>query len=341
VGRLLPKKILVVRLGAIGDVVNALVFATALKRAEPSVEIGWAVHALSLPLIEAHPMIDRVHLWRRERGVRGFLALLRDVRRERYDMAIDLQRIFKSGALARLSGARRVLGYDKARAKEASWIWSNERIPAGDPGAHMVEQYLEVARHLGIEAPQPEHLLPEDEDASNWAEHLVSELGGSPVVINVGASKPANRWVPERFGEVARACLDRHGLPVCLTGGPDDVRSALVAAETAGPDERLRNLVGLTDLRQLAALESRAALFVGCDTGPMHLAVACGAPVVALFGPADPRRTGPFGDRNRVVLAGTGDVQARRMEQLSVESVLDAVEQMVGAPTPRAPLPKP
>ena len=300
----LPRKILVVRTGAIGDVVNALVFASAVKAAAPDTEIGWVVHPLARPLVEGHPDVDRVHLWNKKGGIGDHLALLREIRAAGYELAVDLQRITKSALLARLSGARRVLGYDRARAKELSWLWTKERIPPGPPGAHMVEQYLEFARALGIADPPVIHRLPDDPDAAAWADGLVAELGAAPIVISLGATKPANRWPGERFGQLAEALHAAHGVPVCLVGSDADratEKEALAALGDAANQPGVRSLVGETTLPQLAALEARARLFVGCDSGPMHLAAAQGTTVLALFGPADPNRTGPWGEAHQVL----------------------------------------
>ena len=292
----LPAKILVVRLGAIGDVANALVLAGALARHDPAVRIGWAVHPLARPLVEGHPAVSRVHLWPRGAGPAGLLRLARELRAERYDLAIDAQRIAKSALLARLSGAPRVLGFDRARCKEASWLLTRERIPPGDPGAHVVEQYLELALHLGVPAPAAVHELPADPAAEAWADAQVARWGGAPVLLNVGASKPANRWPAERFGLLARALRAGTDAPLVLTGGPDDRAAADAARAALGADlpPGVHDLVGATTLSQLVALARRARLLVGADTGPMHVAAAVGTPVVALFGPADPRRTGPW-----------------------------------------------
>ena len=119
-----PETVLVVRLGAIGDVTNALVFAAALKDASPRTRIGWVVHPLAQPLVEANPVVDRVHVWRRGAGPGELVRVLREVRSAGYELAVDLQRLQKSALLARFSGAKRVLGYDRARAKESSWIWT-------------------------------------------------------------------------------------------------------------------------------------------------------------------------------------------------------------------------
>jgi lipopolysaccharide heptosyltransferase II len=330
---ILPRSILLVRLGAIGDVVNALVVASAIRRHDPTVTIGWAVHDLSRPLVERHPSVDRVHAWRKGTGLAGFRALLREIREAEYELAIDLQRLAKSAAIARWSGAERVLGFDRRRTKESSWLLTRERIAAGDPGSHRVEQYLELARHLGIEAREPIFELPPAPEAAARAERIVTELGSAPIAIHVGATKPANRWEPERFGELARALLERFGTPVCLTGGPSDRESATVAA---GADPRIRDLCGATTLLELAELQRRSRLVISCDSGPMHLAAAAGATVIALFGPSDERRTGPWGPRHVVVrtspeCAPCGAKQCSQprhhcMLDLTVERVLAAVE---------------
>jgi ADP-heptose:LPS heptosyltransferase len=172
-----------------------------------------------------------------------------------------------------------------------------ERIAGGDPSTHMVEQYLEFARHLGLPA-EPRFVLPRDEAARARAAALARELGGAPILLHVGATKPANRWEPGRFGALARACLERFEAPVALTGGPGDREAA---ARAAASDPRIRDLCGETSLLELAELQRLARAVVSCDSGPMHLAASVGAPVVALFGAADERRTGPYGPRHRVV----------------------------------------
>jgi lipopolysaccharide heptosyltransferase II len=326
-----PASVLAVRLGAIGDVVNALVFAAALKEARPGVRIGWVVHPLAAALVEGHPCVDRVHQWKRGGGLVELARLVREIRAERYELAVDLQRIQKSALVARLSGAPRVLGYDRARAKELSWLWTKERIPPREQGRHMVLHYLDFARHLGAGSCAPRHSFPADPAAEAWAEERVRELEGEPVLVNVGATKPANRWIPARFGELAHGLSLDPGVPVCFTGGPGD-RATADAARAAAGDARVRDLVGRTSLRQLVALTRRARLFVGCDTGPMHIAAALETPVVALFGPADPARTGPWGQAHRVVRVPPPCAPCNRrtcnqprhacMEDISVERVL-------------------
>jgi ADP-heptose:LPS heptosyltransferase len=326
----LPDKVLIVRLGAIGDVVNAQVVANAIREASPRTRVGWVVHELARPLVQGHPSIDRVHLWQRGCGLSGWMALVRELRAERYGLALDLQRIAKSGLLARASGAPRVLGFDRARSKELGWIWSTERLAEGKRDAHRVEWYLEFAAHLGLLRPKVLHRLPHDEEAERWAECEIAALGSAPVLLNLGASKPPDRWPPERFGALAKALQRELGAPVGLTGGPGDAVLVALAKQTAG-DAIARSWVGATSLLQLAELARRARLFVSCDTGPMHLAAAVGAPVLALFGPADARRTGPWGTGQRVVQSPSG-----RMADLEAGVVLAAALERVREAAPNA-----
>ncbi len=326
-GAALPPKVLIVRLGAIGDVVNAQVLANSIKEARPATFVGWVVHELARPLLAGHPSVDRVHVWPRASGWSGLRGVVAELRREGYGLAVDLQRIAKSGALARLSGAPRVLGFDHARCKELAWLWSTERIPAGPPERHMLEWYLEFAAYLGLPRPRELHRFPRDEEAEAWAEQLVRELGSAPVLLQLGASKPGNRWLPTRAGELAAELSRELRAPVCLTGGPGDEDQAAAALAAAGGPQVARDLVGRTGLPELVALARRAQLFVGSDTGPMHIAAAVGTPVVALFGPADPRRTGPFGSGHRVVASPSG-----RTEDLTVGSVLAAARELLASP---------
>ncbi|HUR29304.1 MAG TPA: lipopolysaccharide heptosyltransferase II [Planctomycetota bacterium] len=294
-----PARILIVRLGALGDVVNALALANALVRERPDVEIGWVAHDLALPLLQGHPSIARVHVLRRGSGVRGFLAVVREIRARRYDLALDVQRLTKSALLARWSGAPRRIGFDRARAKEGSWRWLPEHVAAASSARPMAEQALDFARHLGIEDLAIALDLPRDEAAEHWARAWLGERREPLVLLNVAATKPANRWPAKSWGELARALCDRAEFLVALTGGPGDRALADEVVRSGG--ERAIDLVGATDVRQLIALQRRAALVITADTGPMHTAAAVGAPVLALFGAADERRTGPFGQIESVL----------------------------------------
>jgi len=317
-GKALPERILIVRLGAIGDVINALTVATAIKDRAPGTEIGWMIHPLAEPLVRNHPAVDHVHVVPRQHWFRDRAQLRAEWRAMRYGLVIDLQRMLKSAFLARQVGAPRLLGYDRKRSKEGAWMLYKERIPSGPAHMHMVDQYAQFAEYLVGPGPV-RHALPALEGAPDeWVGKLWAQAEWTsntrPVVVHIGASKSENRWDPERYSELVQGLIEKQSAPLLLTGGPGDkadseaAASALQALEPASPNRphhstptRFINLVGTTDLLQLMAVLRRARLFIGCDTGPMHLAAAAGAPVLALFGPADPRRTGPYGRPNRVL----------------------------------------
>lgn len=283
--------LLIIKLGALGDVVNTLPLAMALKRALGA-RIYWLVAPLSYPLLKAHPAVDQAIVFDPRRGAAAAAALLRRCRRQRFDLVLDLQRILKSGLWCWALRGERKIGFDRRRCKELTWLLPFERIPAGHPHDHMVHQYLEFARYLGISGRPVEWGLAGGGD-------LPPGLPQWFVVLNIGATKPANRWSAESFSALARGIQARYGLRCVLTGGPEDSPTALaVHAATGGS---VCNLVGKTSLTELIGVLDRSAAVVTCDTGPMHLAVALGKKVLALFGPSDHRRTGPY--RGRVIRA--------------------------------------
>lgn len=322
---LVPKRVLIVRTGAIGDVTNALVLAEALKATGQVSQLGWVVHPLCIPLVNGHPAVDRVHILQRKGGLKEWLRLRRELRAENYDLAIDAQRILKSAILSRMSGAPRSLGFDPARSKEGSWLFHSERIsPSG--GAHMVDWYLEFAEALGLKDPKPRRRLPVDPTAESWAtnfiEHLssVSKSKVAPLCVHIGASKLAKRWDPERYGQLMLRLQEKNLGPVVLTGGSGDRMDADQALKVAQPDQ---DLVGHTSLPQLISLLRRCRVWVGCDTGPMHLAAALNCPVVALFGPSEPARTGPYGEGHQVLGRQPGGEHVA-MGEIPVGKILDA-----------------
>ncbi len=311
------ERILIVRLGAMGDVIHGLPAAAALRRAFPRATIGWVVEprwqgllcAASAPRIgprnASRPLVDAVHLldtrtlrktpaspaaWTAAR------AELAEVRAARYEVALDLQGLLKSALVAKLSGARRRLGF--ARPKErAATVFYTRSVEA--QGAHVIEHYLSLVAALTGNALglPPAAELPRDTKAEAWCDAELERCGISRfVLLNPGAGWGAKLWPAERYGEVARA-LARDGLRSLVNAGPGEEELARrVAESSAGATEVVSPTLG-----QLIALTRHARLFVGGDSGPLHLAAALGVPVVALFGPTDPARNGPFGTRSEVL----------------------------------------
>jgi len=332
----IPERILVVRLGAIGDVVNALTIAAALKSASPRTHIGWAVHPLCEPLARGHSSVDAVHVWRRDQGFGAFRRLVGEIRAQRYDLAIDAQRILKSALLARASGAPRVLGFGRDRAKELSWLLTREHLAPRAGVAHMVEHYLDFVRALGVEQPSVRLEGPSSPAAAANAQAWIAALGAAPIVLHIGATKPASRWSIEGWRVLARRLDGEYDRAVCVVGGPSE-RAA--GDEVLGAAASSRNFAGRTSLVELSELLRRSRVVVSCDSGPMHVARAVGCPVVALFGAADERRTGPFGADAAVVRTSPPCAPCGRrlcsqpshvcMDDLRVDAVVGAVRSLL------------
>jgi ADP-heptose:LPS heptosyltransferase len=284
-------------------------------------------------------------VWTRGLGLAEWRRLTAELRAARYEMAIDLQRLAKSALLARRSGARRLLGFDRARTKEGSFLLTRERIEPGDRGVHMVEQYLEFARYLGLSDARAELSLPHDVTSEQWAESWISQHG-SPLLLNLGASKPRKLWPAERFGDLALAVQNEFDVTIAFTGSAPDAAFAARAlgradSRAAGRPAQWFDLTGRTSLLQLAALQRRSLGVVTCDTGPMHIAVACGARVLTLFGPGEPRRTGPYAQMENVVrirsdgtAAGLERSFEPRMDDIRVEHVFERLRPWLEAHAP-------
>jgi heptosyltransferase-1 len=285
----------------------------ALRSAFPSAHIGWAIERRWLPLLAAEgdslsgprspqrPLVDQVHVvdtmrWRTSlftrETVREFRKARRELRDAHYDIAVDFQGTMKSAALSLLSGAPRRLGFTRPREKPATLFYTHSVEAQGkEAGTHIVAQNLFLVRALTNQAPTSAPLeLPCDEPSRRRCEAELSRLGFRGfALLSPGAGWSAKQWPPERFGEVARA-LGQHGLPSLVNYGPgEEAIARAVVAHSQGAATAL-----FASLPELVAFTRRARLFIGGDTGPMHLAAALHVPVVALFGPTDPRRNGPF-----------------------------------------------
>lgn len=346
------KKLLIVRLSAMGDVIHTLPAAQALRDAFPNAKIGWLIEERWAELLCApgtprrgprsvqRPLVDWVHAvnlteWRKSlftiSTAQQIAKVWNDVRGAGYDVAVDLQGAMRSALLARWSGARVVVGPAEARESPAS-LWYTRRVVA--QGAHVIEQNLFVAQAV---AQRRMKMLcvefPRDDDAKRRIERRLAEAGvGEFAILNPGAGWGAKRWPAERYGRVARA-LAADGVRSILNCGPgeDDLaRQAEVASEGAAVPMKC-------SITELIALTRRARIFIGGDTGPLHLAAALQVPVVAIFGPTDPARNGPFGTRS-VVLRNPASptTHARRsapdegMLEIGVETVVDAARRLLG-----------
>lgn len=345
----MPSRILIVRLSALGDIVHAVPVLAALRRHDPSAEIDWLVEEAYAPVLALVDGLHRRVVVRAERGqspspdvsgdcprfpagVLGYLRAIAFLRRQRYDVALDLQGLIKSAVWARASGARRVIGFARAHLREpqAAWLYS-ERVTPPRP-AHVIQKNLALAAHLG--APIAPIAVPLRVDPSPaLAEALRRELGGVRyAVINPGAGWPNKRWPNDRFSEVARRLRRTYGLPSLVTWGPAEraAADAIVAASDGAA-----HLSPPTSVGGLAEVMRGAALVVAGDTGPLHIAAAVGAPVVGLYGPTWPDRNGPWDPADEVISRAQGCqchhkrhclTGAPCIETIGVDEVMAAIE---------------
>ncbi len=296
------KRILIIKLSSIGDVVHTLPALGALRRGFPEAEIDWLVEEPSSSLLRHHPFIENLYIFNKRtlreapftRGIPSLLSLVSALRERSYDLVIDFQGLFKSGILTFLSGGRMRMGFDRTR--ELSYLFLNRRLPPYDPDLHAVERYMEIPRSLGCPGEVEFHIPVLREDRER-IDRLI-EGAGDFVLVSPWARWETKLWEVERFVELCDL-IRGMGLEVILVGGNEALRSSRRIAE--GCRRSVIDLTGRTNLRELAYLASLSRAFVTTDSGPMHVASAAGARVVALFGPTSPVRTGPYGRGHRVV----------------------------------------
>jgi heptosyltransferase-1 len=350
-------RLLVVRLGAMGDILHALPAVTALRIAHPAWQIGWVVEPHWRPLLNAgtegpsgqgaeksrgseKPLVDRLHFaptrqWKRHplagSTMSEIKALRRELRAAQYDAVLDLQGALRSAVIGRMSGCRRRIGEASPREWPSQWFFT-ERVVTH--GAHVIEQDVELASAVAGDALAPvDPLIPLDPEAEAWCDELLanSGSGGSrPIaLITPGAGWGAKRWPPEHYATVARGLADR-GFRVLVNAGPGE--ESLAATITAGG---AASPLAAT-FPQLIALTRRIALCIAGDTGPLHLACAFSRPVVGIYGPTDPSRNGPFGSRTRVLRSpGSRLDHSRRSEPdpslltIQPDDVLSAADELL------------
>ncbi len=345
------ERLLIVRLSAMGDVIHTLPAAQALRAAFPQAMIGWLIEERWAELLcvpgtpgrgprsAQRPLVDWVHTvnlreWRKSlldiHTMQQIARLWNDVRSARYDVAVDLQGAIRSAVLARWSGAGVVFGASESRESPAG-LWYTRRAIAR--GVHVVEQNFSVAEAVAqrtLVMPRPE--LPRDCAAEKRIEE---RLAGTEVekfaILNPGAGWGAKRWPAERYGHVARA-LAECGVGAILNYGPGEETLAREAEEASRGAARAMK----TTISELIVLTRRAVLFIGGDTGPMHLAAALEVPVVAIFGPTDPARNGPYRTRSIVLRNPASETtHARRaqadegMLEIGVDAVVNAAHELL------------
>jgi lipopolysaccharide heptosyltransferase II len=294
-------KALIVRLSSIGDVVHTLPVVAALRR--HGWEAGWVVEPPARPLLPGEPFLQHVATAPAARrfGLGAARRVSRELQEQRYDVALDLQGLWKSALWARAAGAPRVVGYASPwRRERLSSLLVRELAEVPSDATHVIDKNLALLRVVGIDAVGFRHFplpAPSEEQVTALGVRI-HELGLRDfVILNPGGGWPSKLWPPERYGILARGLRDR-GLRALVSWGPGEERLADRAVAVSDGAALKGFATSLTDLLELAR---RARLVVAADTGPLHLACAAMTPVVGIYGPTDPSRNGPYSPRDVVV----------------------------------------
>jgi len=365
------RKILLIKLSAVGDVVHTIPVLNKLRARYPNAQIDWLVTPAIGEFLSHHPALNNVINFERDTNappwawaaLSSYARLAMHLRHGGYDLAIDLHCQSRSAFLAFMTGAPVRIGFDKARpevwansrkvtddfrkhawqgAREGAWLFYTHRIPLPTMDVHVIDHYQSIGKLLGFDDGPTDFTLRIPEQAQARVDALLRAhgIGGSkPVIIAPRGNWETKRWPDEKSAEVARHFLKR-GEAVVLVGAP---RERAVGAAIARLAPGVVDLTGETSLSELAALLARAAICIAHDSGPMHLAVALGRPAVALFGPSDPVWAGPYHREGAVVRADLpcSPCYLRRlkscmhrhacMAELSTQAVIARAESVLGA----------
>jgi lipopolysaccharide heptosyltransferase I len=334
-------RIAIVKLSSLGDVIHALPAARALRQARPDAHLVWLVEAREYPVLRGHPDLDAVipvdtrrwrRLTRRPSGVRqaweGLARIRRRLREERFDIALDLQGLVKSGVLTAWTRAPVRIGFSGSYCREwGSCLFTNRRVTPPPGAVHVVDQYLSLLAPLGVQAGPPEFHVPLRHEAERRIEDFLGEQGVKRrdrlVALNPGAGRESKRWPVAHWRALAERLGREPDVRLLLLWGPDEIHMARQIGQGL-PVKVL--LAPPTDLDELAALLSRCALMVAPDTGPLHLAAALGIPALGLYGPTRVERNGPYGPRCRGLESPDGT-----MAGLGPESVFRAAQELLAA----------
>ena len=334
------KSFLVIRLSSLGDIVHALPAVSALAQMPSAGAVDWLIETRYRILLNGNPYLRNVieidtlgtgvKMWSLD-SLKSMLNSVSVLRGQRYDAVVDLQSLFKTAVLTRCARAQERVGFagDWAREPMAGIFYTQKlRIPRQ---VHVIQANLSLIESLGAQTGRWEFPLPDGTETREGIENKLRELGVREyIIVNPGGGWAAKRWSPENYGELVGRLGKDASLPIVLSHGPGEEQLVHDVLQRAGTS----NAVTFpTDILQFIALARRAKLFIGTDTGPLHLSTALGTPVVGIYGPTDPATHGPFSPADIVLRNSIRTSHSRRgrdsatIEGVSVEAVLEAVRE--------------
>ncbi|AXQ96936.1 glycosyltransferase family 9 protein [Pseudoalteromonas piscicida] len=334
--------ICILRLSAIGDVCHAVSAVQAIQRAHPQAKMTWVIGKVEAMLLADLPGVELV-VFDKKQGKAALKALKAKFKGQKFDVLLHMQVALRANLVARVIPAKQKIGFDKGRSKELHSLFINNRIePQKSP--HVLEGFQNFARAIGAECGEPAWQMPVTAAHQAAAKSLLPE--GKVFVISPAASKAERNWLPERYARVADHA-SALGFHVVITGGPTELEQNLAAEIQKHSQAELLNLVGKTDLKTLLCVLEQAELVLAPDTGPAHMAVTVGTPVIGLYAHSNPTRTGPYLYQDYVVEVyhqnliaqkgktaeqlpwGTRVKGSELMSQISVDAVITMFERVI------------
>jgi 3-deoxy-D-manno-octulosonic-acid transferase/heptosyltransferase-1 len=340
-------KVLIIKLSSLGDVIQTLPVLIPLRKKFPDAKISWLVEEEGAELLKGHPLVDQIIISRKNRWIRALSnfgkvpkivqegnAFCKGLRSCSYDFVIDFQGLLKSGVIVGISRGKRKLGF--APVREKAHIFLNEKIPFPKSPLHAVERYLFLIASLGCSCGKPEFFIPIRQNHRDRILKFLQEneitLEKPLIILHPGTRWKTKLWVEEKWAVLGDWLQEKTGAQVVFTGSVNDF--PLIERITGKMSFPAINTAGMWRLNELAFLQKQAEVVIIPDSGPMHLASAMETPVVALFGPTDPKLTGPFGEGHRVIMKTTECQPCFKrncssnecMKEITVKEVWEAAE---------------
>jgi heptosyltransferase I len=329
-----PDNICIVMMSAVGDAVHVLPVINALKRANSRTRITWVLQPGPAALAQGHRSVDEIIVFDRSRGLMAFADVSSELAKRRFDLVINLQVYFKAGIVTGATHAAVKLGFDRARARDLNWLFTNRKIPP-HPVQHVQDQYFEFLTALGVSPEPVEWDLGPRPEEREWQRNFATSIDRPIASIVVATSKPEKDWIPERWAEVSNVLYGRFGMQVVLVGGRSEreLEAEQIVMEHA--KHKPRSELG-SGLRNLVSILDASALVLSPDTGPLHMSVALNRPVISLMGYTNPKRTGPYRKFQDLIIDAYGDPgedypismenRPGRMRRIETSNVLEKVQ---------------
>jgi heptosyltransferase I len=329
-----PDNVCIVMMSAVGDAVHVLPVINALKRANPRTRITWILQPGPAALVRGHRSVDEIIVFDRARGIRAFTDVASAMSKRRFDLVINLQVYFKAGIVTASTHAPIKLGFDRARARDMNWLFTNRKIPA-HAIQHVQDQYFEFLTALGV-SPEPiEWDLGPWPQERGWQREFVASIDRPIASIVVATSKPEKDWLPERWAEVSDALHEKFGMQVVLVGGRTERELNAERIVLERTTHKPRSELG-SGLRNLVSILDASALVLSPDTGPLHMSVALNRPTISLMGYTNPKRTGPYRRFQDLIIDAYGEPgedypitmenRPGRMKRIETRHVLEKVQ---------------